>query len=67
MSQSRNQMSIADVDREMLRAWAEAGIISHAIYIAEIERRNSQTHRETVHAIAGCSEDGEDRRIVGVG
>lgn len=35
-------MRIEDVEEAELRAWAEAGIIDHARYVEEIERRKQE-------------------------
>lgn len=35
-------MSLPDVDLAVLRAWAEAGVISHARYVEEVERRRQE-------------------------
>lgn len=35
-------MSLPDVDLAVLRAWAEAGIISQTRYVEEVERRRQE-------------------------
>ena len=37
--------SIKDIDRDTLCAWADAGIISHARYVEEVERRKKEAKK----------------------
>lgn len=40
------EMKLADVSDDFLRAWADAGVITHAEYVAEIERRKKERQQE---------------------